>query len=68
MAERKSALQRAPERPELQKLLQLARTVTVTEEQLAEQRASFIFGNAPYGSKITKESAKTASRRIRVTS
>ena len=67
MAERKSALKRAPERPELQKLFERARTVVVTDEQLREQRASFIYGNAPLGSRITKDSARTASNRIRVT-
>jgi hypothetical protein len=68
MAERKSALKRAPERPELQKLLARAKTVVVTDEMLQEQRASFVYGNAPHGSRITKESALKASKRIRVTS
>ena len=67
MAERKSALKRAPERPELNRLLEQAKTVTVTDEQLREQRASFVYGNAPAGSRITKESARSASTRIRVT-
>jgi hypothetical protein len=67
MAERKSALNRAPERPELERLLARARTVVITDEILQEQRASFIYGNAPQGSRITKESALTASKRIRVT-
>jgi len=67
MAERKSALKRAPERPELERLLARARTVVITDELLQEQRASFIYGNAPQGSRITKESALTASKRIRVT-
>ena len=67
MAERKSALKRAPERPELQQLLERAKTIIVTDEMLQEQRASFVFGNAPKGSRITKESALLASKRIRVT-
>jgi len=67
MAERKSALKRAPKRPELEKLLELAKAADVTDEQLREQRASFIFGNAPKGSRITKQSALKASNRIRVT-
>jgi hypothetical protein len=66
MAERKSALIRAPERPELQQLLERAKTVTLTEEQLLEQRVSFVYGNAPHGSRITKESARRSSTRIRV--
>ena len=58
MAERKSVLKRAPERPELARLLKLAQTVAVTDDQLREQRpASFVYGNAPKGSRITKNSA-----------
>ncbi len=67
MAERKTALKRAPERPELQALLERAKTVVMTDEQLQEQCASFVYGNAPKGSRITKESALKAVRRIRVT-
>lgn len=66
MAERKSALKRAPERPELTKLLEKAKTTVMTDEQLQEQRASFAYGNAPEGSRITKESARKATRRIRL--
>jgi hypothetical protein len=67
MAERKSALKRAPERPRLQALLEQAKTVTVTDEQLREQRASFVYGNAPKGSRITKESAQRAVDHVRIT-
>jgi len=67
MAERKATLKRAPDRPELQQLLQRAKMVTITDEQLLEQRASFVYGNAPKGSRITKESALKAANRIRVT-
>ena len=67
MAERKAALERAPDRPELQALLDRAKTAVLTDEQLQEQRASFVYGNAPKGSRITKESALRAVKRIRVT-
>lgn len=67
MAERKAALNRAPERPHLQELLEHAKTVVLTDDQLLEQRASFVYGNAPKGSRITKESAKESVKRIRVT-
>ena len=67
MAERKSALKRAPQRPELDSLLARARTTVVTDELLQQQRASFVYGNAPQGSRITRESAEAASKRIRVT-
>jgi hypothetical protein len=67
MAERKSALNRAPPRPELERLLERAKMVQVTESMLREQRASFVYGNAPQGSRITKASAMSALDRIRVT-
>lgn len=67
MAERKAALRRAPKRPALQALIDRAKTATLTDEELQEQRASFIYGNAPKGSRITKESASRAAKRIRVT-
>jgi hypothetical protein len=67
MAERKTALRRAPPRPELEALLERAKTVQLTDEELLEQRVSFVYGNAPKGSRITKESAARAARRLRVT-
>lgn len=67
MAERKSAFKRAPERPELRRLLEKSRSIVLTDDQLQEQRASFVYGNAPIGSRITKESAVRASKKIRVT-
>lgn len=60
-------MKRAPERPELMMKLQMAKSVILTEEQLQEQRASFVYGNAPKGSRITKESARKATTHIRVT-
>lgn len=67
MAERKSALKRAPERPELEKLFKEARSVKLTDEDIQAQRESFVFGNAPKDSGITKKSAQKAAARIRVT-
>lgn len=67
MAERKSALKRAPERPELDALLERAKEVIVTDEMLREQMASFVYGNAPKGSRITKDSARMSAGRIRIT-
>lgn len=66
MAERKAALKRAPERPALAALLEQARGVTLTDDVLREQVASFVYGNAPKGSRITKESARRAATRVRV--
>ena len=67
MARRKSAFGRAPNRPELQALLDRAKTVELTDDQLREQRASFVYGNAPKGSRITKESAQRSAKHVRVT-
>ena len=66
MAARKSFLGPAPVRPELDRLLELARRLPVTDAQLQEQRVSFAYGNAPADSAITKESVRTASRSIRL--
>lgn len=66
MAARQALLKRAPERPALAKLLEAAKKGKVSDEQLQEQRISFAYGNAPEGSKITKDSARLAANRIRV--
>ena len=66
MAERKATLKRAPDRPELRLRLEQSKTVVMTDEQLKEQRASFVYGNAPKGSRITKESARRATEHVRV--
>ena len=66
MAERMAALRRAPERPRLRTLLNSAKTVTVTDAELRAQRASFVYGNAPKGSRITKDSAAKSVDRNRV--
>jgi len=68
MPARQALFRRAPERPALSKLLDAARAAKVTDEQLMEQRVSFAYGNAPEGSKITKDSVRRAAKKIRVTS
>ncbi len=65
MAERQSLFRRAPPRPELERLLERARQTDVSEDELREQMASFVYGNAPEGSRITKESAREAGQRFR---
>lgn len=67
MVERKSALKRAPARPALDALFEKAKTHSVTDDELKAQRASFVYGNDPKGSRITKESAKASVSRLRVT-
>ncbi len=66
MADRKQFQNvKAPD-PELMRLLEAARSKTVTEEELQEQRVSFAFGNAPDSPLITKDSVRQASRHIRL--
>jgi hypothetical protein len=67
MVERKSALMRAPARPVLDALIQRAREHVLTDDELRAQRASFVYGNAPDGSRITRESAEASVNRLRVT-
>ena len=66
MAKHKGLGKRAPDRPELRALLERAGSVTLTEEDLREQKASFVYGNAPKGSGITRESARETVDRIRI--
>jgi hypothetical protein len=67
MAARKSLFGPAPNHPELDRLREETRSIKVTDAQLAEQRVSFIYGNAPEGSGITRDSARLASAGIRIT-
>lgn len=67
MAARKSVLKPAPSRPELDRLMQASIKAGVTDDILREQRVSFVFGNAPEGSRITKDSARKAADSIRLT-
>jgi hypothetical protein len=67
MAARKSVLKPAPHRPELERLLAASIKAGVTDDQLQDQRVSFAYGNAPEGSRITKDSARKAARTIRIT-
>lgn len=66
MAQRKVALKRAPARAHLQELLEHAKTIVVTDADLRQQRASFVYGNAPKGSRITKESALASLDQMRI--
>lgn len=66
MADRKTFIGPPPEHPELDQVLESVRGRPITEDQLQEQRVSFAYGNAPSGSKITKDSVRTASRSTRI--
>jgi len=64
MAARKPFLGPRPSHPELDRLREETRNLKVTNEQLAEQRISFVYGNAPADSGITKDSARKTSNRF----
>ena len=67
MAARKSTLKPVPDRQDLNVLLERARQTGVTNEQMEEQRVSFVYGNAPFDAdRITKDSARDASRHNRL--
>lgn len=66
MAIRKATLRRAPPRPELERLLSEAKERGITDADLQEQRVSFAYGNAPENSRITKESARSAAKSLRL--
>ena len=66
MAERKTSAKRAPKRERLDALLEQDRQAGVSESVMEEQRISFAYGNAPKGSRITKDSARSASKSVRL--
>lgn len=66
MSNAKSAGKRAPPRPELDALVEKAKKVVMTEEMLHEQRISFVYGNAPEDSTITKEYVRQNIGKIHV--
>ncbi len=66
MAARKPFFGPAPYHPELDRLLEQASEIDITDEQLREQRVSFAYGNAPEDARITKESVREASNSFRI--
>ena len=66
MADRKPILGDSPPRPELDRLFEDAKRTGVSDADLAEQRFSFAYGNAPANSEITKELVREASRTVRM--
>ena len=66
MAERKPTSTRAPSRPKLEALLAKDKADGVSDAVLEEQRVSFAYGNSPKGSRITKDSARTALKSLRL--
>ena len=68
MADRKQFIRDVDLDPELTKVLEDSRAKAVTEDELRQQRISFAFGNAPFGSegRITKDSVRIASENIKL--
>jgi hypothetical protein len=67
MSDRKQFLNDGePPDPELVALLEAARKLEVSEEEMREQRISFAYGNALEMDSITKESVREASLHIRL--
>jgi hypothetical protein len=66
MAARKLSPGPKPSHPELDRLRERTRELVATDDQLKAQRVSFVYGNAPMDSKITKETALIASTRFRI--
>jgi hypothetical protein len=67
MVERISLGFSPPDRAELREHVEASIAKGVTEELLAEQKASFVYGNAPSNSGITKDSARRAVSNSRLT-
>jgi hypothetical protein len=66
MVERKSLGFSPPDRTEQRKRVLASIEQGLSEEELAEQKASFVYGNAPTRSGITKESARHAVAHARL--
>jgi len=66
MADRKQFQNVSPPNPELLRLLEESKRSPVSEEVLQNQGISFAYGNAPASSRITKDSVREASRKIKL--
>lgn len=66
MVERISLGFTPPDRSDLRERVAASIKKGVSEQDLAEQKASFVYGNAPAGSRITKDSARHAASHMRL--
>lgn len=66
MVERVSLGFKPPDRSEMKKRVAESIAKGVTDAELAEQKASFVYGNAPASSRITKDSARHAATHMRI--
>lgn len=66
MAARKPMIGPKPAREELDRKVKQALSVPMTDTQLAEQRISFAYGNAPESEYISKDSVRKAINSFRL--
>jgi hypothetical protein len=66
MVERRSLGFTPPDRSEMRARVQASIARGISEEELVEQKASFVYGNAPVRSGITKDSARHAATHTRL--
>lgn len=66
MVERISLGFEPPNRAEFRERVFASIAKGLTDEELVEQKASFVYGNAPVGSGITKDSARHAAAHSRL--
>ena len=66
MVERVSLGFTPPDRADLRRRVAESIARGLTDEELTEQRVSFVYGNAPVGSGITKDSARHAVSHARL--
>ena len=66
MVERKSLGFAPPDRAAFRERVKQSIAKGITDDELAEQKASFVYGNAPERSGITKDSARHAATHSRL--
>lgn len=66
MAARKPMMGPKPARADLHRKVMDSLSVPMTEEEYAEQRVSFAYGNAPSSSNISKDSVREAIHSFRL--
>lgn len=66
MVERISLGFKPPDRSDFRKRVEESIAKGVSDAELAEQKASFVYGNAPSDSRITKDSARHAATHMRL--
>jgi len=66
MVERISLGFKPPDRSGFRKRVKESIEKGITDAELAEQKASFVYGNAPADSRITKDSARHAAAHMRI--